>query len=344
MYPFQHVLVPLSLIFKSLFIFNSHLFSLELHVLDYLSASVFRFLILLGDLQRGLLPVDLAHPLQLLDLARMLLSDLPHLPLVLLHQPLLIHLILTLHCLQLLLLLRVILHQRLLQLFLVLLCCLLQFLIDDRLVIGDGYKLVPELLGECGLDCVALLLHALSLLVLRGLNPRQLVTHERLVVLLQRRDVQRMLRLQLNQLPLTLQLSRLQTPIPLLLDRMHVVLDLLSLLLLLSLNLLDPFSFTVPLLLGFLGPRDHLHDLASDLLADPLDDLVLPPLHHLAVLVEPLEHLLALRLKQSLSLCQRLHLKPLRRHSRPLIAQLPPQPLDLLEPLRVLIREQVVLG
>jgi hypothetical protein len=67
----------------------------------------------------------------------MLLAYLPHLPLMLLHHPLLTHYVLILQPLHRLLVFRVVLHQRLLQLILILLGSLVKLLVDDLFMVRD---------------------------------------------------------------------------------------------------------------------------------------------------------------------------------------------------------------
>lgn len=185
------------------------------------------------------------------------------------------------------------------------------------------------------------MLQALGLLVLSGLDTRQSLIHESLVVLLEGRYVQGMLGLELCQLPLTFDLGRLQTSIPFFFDCLHIIFDLLSLLFLDPLTLFNLLNQIIPLPLSIFGPFEYLLYLDPELPLDPINDLILPPLHLLPIVIEPFEHLIALPLEPPLFLPHLLHLILHTRIDRRELPQLPPQPPYLLHPLVAQLPKQL---
>ena len=185
------------------------------------------------------------------------------------------------------------------------------------------------------------MLHALGLLVLRGLDTRQSLIHESLVVLLEGRYVQGVLCLELCQLPLTFDLCSLQTPIPFFFDCLHIIFDLLSLLFLHPFAIFNPLNQSIPLPLGIFGSFQYLLYLDPELPLDPINDLILSPLHLLPIVIEPFEHLIPLPLEPPLFLPHLLHLILHSCIDRPELPQLPAQPPYLLHPLVAQVREQL---
>lgn len=90
---------------------------------------------------------------------------------------------------------------------------------------------------------------------------------------------------------------------------MHVLFYLLSLLLLLGFDLFDPLKLLIAFCLCLVCACHHLLHLYSELLLNSLNDLILPSLHLIPVIVEPLHHLIPLYLQSPLFFLQCLYVK-----------------------------------